>query len=62
MVTGYKKEQAMSEKNRKNFSSQFKANVAIDAIREVKNGKWLKKKTLRGEILKVLCPDIVSRT
>jgi len=52
----------MSEKNRKNFSSQFKANVAIDAIREVKNGKWLKKKTLRGEILKVLCPDIVSRT
>ena len=26
----------MSEKNRKNFSSQFKAKVAIDAIREVK--------------------------
>jgi transposase-like protein len=36
MVTCYKKEQAMSEKNRKNFSSQFKAKVAIDAIREVK--------------------------
>lgn len=26
----------MSEKNRKNFSSQFKAKVAIDAIRGVK--------------------------
>jgi transposase-like protein len=36
MVTCYKKEQAMSEKNRKNLSSQFKAKVAIDAIREVK--------------------------
>jgi transposase-like protein len=36
MVTCYKKEQVMSEKNRKNFSSQFKAKVAIDAIRGVK--------------------------
>ena len=36
MVTCYKKEQVMSEKSRKNFSSQFKAKVAMDAIRGVK--------------------------
>ena len=29
----------MSEKNRKNFSSQFKAKVALDAIRGVKTVK-----------------------
>lgn len=36
MVTCDRKEQVMSEKNRKIFSSQFKAKVALDAIRGVK--------------------------
>jgi len=36
MVTCDRKEQVMSEKNRKIFSSQFKAKVALDAIRGVR--------------------------
>jgi len=33
MVACVKKEQAMSEKNRKSFTSQYKAKVAFEAIR-----------------------------
>jgi transposase-like protein len=36
MVACDKKEQAMSEKNRKSFSSQHKAKVALEAIRGTK--------------------------
>jgi transposase-like protein len=36
MVACKKREQAVSEKKRKNFSGQFKAKVALEAIRGVK--------------------------
>ena len=36
MVACYEKEQAVSEKKRKLFSSQYKARVALEAIRGVK--------------------------
>jgi transposase-like protein len=36
MVACNKREQAMSEKNRKNFTSQYKAKVALEAIRGIK--------------------------
>jgi transposase len=36
MVACFKEEQAVSEKKRKIFSSQFKAKVALEAIRGVK--------------------------
>jgi len=43
----------MSEKNRKNFSSQFKAKVALDAIRGVKTV---------NEIAQELEPDRTKRS
>jgi transposase-like protein len=36
MLACNKKEQAMSEKNRKSFTSQYKAKVALEAIRGIK--------------------------
>ena len=36
MVACNKKEQALSEKNRKSFTSQYKAKVALEAIRGTK--------------------------
>src|ERR1035441_7536001 len=36
MVACDKKEQAMSKKNRKSFTSQYKAKVALEAIRGIK--------------------------
>jgi transposase-like protein len=36
MLTCGKNEQVVSETNRKHFSGEFKANVALDAIRGVK--------------------------
>jgi hypothetical protein len=39
MVACGKKEQAMSEKSRKSFSSQHKAKVALEAIRGTKTVK-----------------------
>jgi transposase-like protein len=36
MVACNKKEQALSEKNRKSFTSQYKAKVALEAIRGIK--------------------------
>ena len=36
MVACDKKEQVLSEKNRKSFTSQFKAKVALEAIRGIK--------------------------
>jgi hypothetical protein len=36
MVACKKREQAVSEKKRKNFSGQFKTKVALEAIRGVK--------------------------
>lgn len=36
MVACYKKEQIVSERKRKNFSGEFKAKVALEAIRGIK--------------------------
>jgi transposase-like protein len=36
MVACNKKEQTLSEKNRKSFTSQYKAKVALEAIRGIK--------------------------
>ena len=41
MVACKKREQAVSEKKRKNFSGQFKTKVALEAIRGVKTANVL---------------------